>query len=182
MHEIFIQPEEQRAILDTVRRFVDDEVRPRSPELDANPDPEESFSWEIIEAANELGIRTMTLSEDYDGLGTDSLTTAMVVEELAKGDLGISVVFAQTLKLAQIMEKALNNEQRERVLPKFVADPRCCLAIGITEPDNASNYGSRRIHYRRNVRHNLFPGNYTRFSSGCNYLLGTVFHCSYRSP
>ena len=140
MHEIFIQTEEQRAILDTVSRFVDDEIRPRSAELDANQDPEESFSWEIIEAADKIGLRTMTLSEDHGGLGADSLTTAMVVEELAKGDLGISVVLAQTLKLAQIMEKALNDEQKERVLDKFIGDPRCCLAIGITEPDNASNY------------------------------------------
>ena len=45
MHEIFIQTEEQRAILDTVSRFVDDEIRPRSAELDANQDPAESFSW-----------------------------------------------------------------------------------------------------------------------------------------
>ena len=112
MHEIFIQTEEQRAILDTVSRFVDDEILPRSAELDANQDPEESFSWEIIEAADKLGLRTMTLSEEHGGLGTDSLTTAMVVEELAKGDLGISVVLAQTLKLAQIMEKALNDEQK----------------------------------------------------------------------
>lgn len=82
----------------------------------------------------------MTLSEEYGGLGTDSLTTSMVVEELAKGDLGISVVMAQTLKLAQIMEKALNEEQKSRVLPAFAEDPRGCLAIGITEPDNASNY------------------------------------------
>ena len=140
MHEIFIQTEDQRAILETVKRFVDEEVRPRAAELDANTDPEESFSWEIIEAADALGIRTMTLSEDYGGLGTDSLTTAMVVEELAKGDLGISVVFAQTLKLAQIMEKALNEDQKARTLPAFVEDPRGCLAIGITEPDNASNY------------------------------------------
>ena len=140
MHEIFIETEEQRAILDTVRHFVDEEVRPRSAELDAQKNPEDGFSWEIIEAAHNIGIRTMTLSEEYGGLGTDSLTTSMVVEELAKGDLGISVVMAQTLKLAQIMEKALNDEQKARVLPEFAEDPRGCLAIGITEPDNASNY------------------------------------------
>ncbi len=140
MYEIFIETEEQRAILDTVRHFVDEEVRPRSAELDAQKNPEDGFSWEIIEAAHNIGIRTMTLSEEYGGLGTDSLTTSMVVEELAKGDLGISVVMAQTLKLAQIMEKALNDEQKARVLPEFAEDPRGCLAIGITEPDNASNY------------------------------------------
>ena len=140
MYEIFIETEEQRAILDTVRHFVDEEVRPRSAELDAQKNPEDGFSWEIIEAAHNICIRTMTLSEEYGGLGTDSLTTSMVVEELAKGDLGISVVMAQTLKLAQIMEKALNDQQKARVLPEFAEDPRGCLAIGITEPDNASNY------------------------------------------
>jgi alkylation response protein AidB-like acyl-CoA dehydrogenase len=82
----------------------------------------------------------MTLSEKWGGLGTDSLTTAMVIEELAKGDIGVSVIFAQTLKIAQIMEKAFTREQQERVLPGFAHDPRGMLAIGITEPDNASNY------------------------------------------
>ena len=122
-----------------MRQFVDNEVRPRAAELDAQMDPEDGFSWEIIEAAHAIGIRTMTLSEEYGGLGTDSLTTSMVVEELAKGDLGISVVMAQTLKLAQIMEKALNEDQKSRTT-SICRGPRGCLAIGITEPDNASNY------------------------------------------
>lgn len=140
MEDIFIVNDEQRAILDTVRRFVEEEVQPRAAQLDANTDPEASFSWEIVERAHEVGIRTMTLSEEYGGLGTDSLTTSMVIEELGKGDLGVSVIFAQTLKIAQIMQNALNREQQARVLPAFAADPRGMLAIGITEPDNASNY------------------------------------------
>ncbi|MDH3316284.1 MAG: acyl-CoA/acyl-ACP dehydrogenase [Betaproteobacteria bacterium] len=140
MEPIFVVNEDQRAILETVTRFVEQEVRPRAARLDANPDPAEGFSWEIVEKAHELGIRTMTLSEQWGGLGTDSLTTAMVIEELAKGDIGVSVIFAQTLKIAQIMGKALNAEQQGRVLPKFSSDPRGMLAIGITEPDTASNY------------------------------------------
>ena len=140
MEEIFIVNDEQRAILDTVRRFVAEEVQPRAAELDANTDPEAGFSWEIVERAHDVGLRTMTLSEEYGGLGTDSLTTSMVIEELGKGDLGVSVIFAQTLKIAQIMQNALNPEQQARVLPAFAADPRGMLAIGITEPDNASNY------------------------------------------
>ena len=140
MQEIFIQTDDQRAIIDTVQRFVEEEVRPRADELDANTDPEQSYSWEIVEKAHEVGIRQMTLSEEYGGLGTDSLTTSMVIEELGKGDLGVSVIFAQTLKIAQIMQAALNAEQRKRVLPKFAEDPRGLLGIGITEPDNASNY------------------------------------------
>ena len=140
MEDIFILNDDQRAILKTVARFVEQEVAPRAAKLDANPDPAAGFSWEIVERAHELGIRTMTLSERWGGLGTDSLTTAMVIEELGKGDIGVSVIFAQTLKIAQIMQKALNAEQQQRVLPRFAADRRGMLAIGITEPDNASNY------------------------------------------
>jgi alkylation response protein AidB-like acyl-CoA dehydrogenase len=140
VEDIFIANEEQRAILATVSRFVQDVVVPRAAALDADPDPEKSFSWEIVEKADEVGIRTMTLSEHWGGLGADSLTTAMVIEELGRGDLGVSVIMAQTLKIAQIMQKALNAEQQARVLPGFAKDPRGVLAIGITEPDNASNY------------------------------------------
>ena len=98
------------------------------------------FSWEIVEKADAAGIRTMTLDEKWGGLGTNSLTTSMVIEELGKGDIGVSVIMAQTLKIAQIMQKALNEEQQARVLPAFAKDPRGMLAIGITEPDNGSNY------------------------------------------
>ncbi len=140
MEPIFIMNEDQRAILETVARFVAEEVTPRAAELDADPDPAGGYSFEIVEKAHAVGIRTMTLSEKWGGLGTDSLTTSMVIEELARGDLGVSVIFAQTLKIAQIMQKALNAEQQARVLPAFARDPRGMLAIGITEPDNASNY------------------------------------------
>jgi alkylation response protein AidB-like acyl-CoA dehydrogenase len=140
MQDIFIHTENQRLILETVKRFVEAEVKPRAAALDAQQDPAKSFSWEIVEKANTVGIRTMTLDEKWGGLGTDSLTTAMVIEELGIGDIGVSVIFAQTLKIAQIMQKALNTEQQTRVMPAFAKDPRGMLAIGITEPDNASNY------------------------------------------
>ena len=52
--------------------------------------------------------------------------------------LNASGLFPRTV--AQIMDKALNDEQKARVLPEVASDPRCLLAIGITEPDNASNY------------------------------------------
>lgn len=140
MEEFFVETEEQRAILDSVRRFVAEEVTPRAAALDAETDPAKGFSWEIVEAADRMGLRTMTLSEKYGGMGIDGLTTAMVVEELGRGDLGISVVFAQTFKIAQIMEKALNEEQKARTLVPFRDDPRAILSIALTEPENASNY------------------------------------------
>lgn len=131
---------DQASILETTRRFARDVVAPVAAELDKRPNPEDCFSWDIVEAASAAGLRTATLAEDYGGAGVDSLTTAMIIEELARVDLGVSVIFAQTLKIAQTLQSAATAEQRERYLPSFAEDPRFLLAIGITEPGLASDY------------------------------------------
>jgi len=140
MNDIHVLSEEQRAMLETVRKFVSEVVVPLGAELDRAQNPEDCFSWEIVEEADRVGIRTMTLTEEHGGTGADSLTTAMVIEELAKGDLGVAVIFAQTLKLAQTLQSAATDEQKKRFLPRFRDDPRCLLAIGITEPETSSDY------------------------------------------
>ena len=132
--------QEREQILRTTRRFVQEVVLPVAAELDRRPDPAECFSWEIVEKADAMGLRTLTLAPEYGGAGADSLTTAMVIEELAKGDLGVSVIFAQTLKIAQTLQKAATEEQKARFLPKFREDPHFLLAIGITEPNTSSDY------------------------------------------
>src|SRR3989337_2089258 len=136
---MFTVNEDQRAILETVALFVAEEVKPRAAQLDANRNPEDCFSWEIVEKAHEVGIRTLTLAEKWGGLGADSLTTAMVVEELAKRDVGVSVIMAQTFKIAQLMQNAFNAEQQARILPGFAKDPRGLLAIGMLGPDPPSH-------------------------------------------
>jgi len=140
MSEPFVINEVQEAILDTVRRFNEEVVLPVAADLDARADPEQSFSWEIVEKADDFGLRTMTLSEEWGGIGADSVTTAMVIEELGKADIGISVVMAQTLKIAQILQTALTEAQQEKFIPLFRDTPRGLLAIGITEPETGSNY------------------------------------------
>ena len=144
MSEPFVIDKQQAAVLDTVRRFNAEVVAPVAARLDARTDPAESFSWEIVEKADEFGLRTMTLSQDWGGNGADSVTTAMVIEELARADMGVSVVMAQTLKIAQILQSALTREQQEKFIPIFRDDPRGVLAIGISEPGTGSNYFIRQ--------------------------------------
>ena len=104
------------------------------------PVPEDAFSWDIVDKGSACGLRTLTLMPEYGGAGADCVTTAMVVEELARGDMGVSVVFAQTLKLIQALQGAATEEQRARFLPMVRDDPRCLLAIGMTEPQTSSDY------------------------------------------
>ena len=103
-------------------------------DLDRRTNPEDCFSWDIVEKGSAVGLRTLTLAREYGGAGAGSLTTAMVIEEIAKGDMGVSVVFAQVLKLIQAFQAAANDDQRARFLPKLKDDPRYLMAIGITEP------------------------------------------------
>jgi acyl-CoA dehydrogenase len=134
-----IRPD-QRPFVARAQEFVAQSVAPVAGELDGRANPEECFSWEIVEAASRAGIRTLTLRREFGGSEIDSLTTALVLEELAKGDLGVSVVFAQTLKIVQTLQHACSREQALRFLPAFAADSRGLLAIGITEPDTSSDY------------------------------------------
>ena len=128
------------AAADIARKFAAEVIAPVAAGLDRNVAPEDCFSWDIVEAGSDRGLRTLTLLPEYGGVGADCLTTAMVVEELAKGDMGVSVVFAQTLKLIQSFQAAATNDQRARFLPKLRDDRRALMAIGMTEPQTASNY------------------------------------------
>ena len=126
--------------VEVARKFVSEVVAPVCADLDRQANPEDCFSWDIVERGSDRGLRTLTLLPEYGGGGADCLTTAMVVEELAKGDMGISVVFAQTLKLIQSFQAAASHDQRARFLPKIRDDQRALMAIGMTEPQTASNY------------------------------------------
>ncbi len=131
---------EQQHLVDTVREFASRHVAPVAPDLDRQPNPADCFSWAIVEEASRLGIRTLTLAQEYGGAGVDSLTAAMVIEELARADLGVSVIFAQTLKIAQTLQRACTPEQARQFLPAFARNDRGLLAIAITEPDVSSDY------------------------------------------
>lgn len=138
------QPAQQRtaaeAAVDIARKFAMEVIAPVAADLDRNVAPEDCFSWDVVEAGSDRGLRTLTLLPEYGGAGADCLTTAMVVEELAKGDMGVSVIFAQTLKLIQSFQAAATEDQRARFLPKLRDDRRALMAIGMTEPQTASNY------------------------------------------
>ena len=131
-------PEDRAQLVELAREFNERVVAPRVAELDRQTAPQDSFSWEIIEEASKIGLRTLTLAPEYDGPGIDSLGAAMVIEELGKADTGISVVIAQTVKLIQTIQSACTQEQKDRYLPASCRGD-CTLAFGLTEPDAGSN-------------------------------------------
>lgn len=102
-------------------------------------DPRDRFPWDIIREASRLGLRTLSISEEYGGGGVDTVTLCLAVEELSYGDMGIAVIFAQTWKIIRALERVANKEQKERFLTKFVKDPEMVVSIAGTEYTGGSD-------------------------------------------
>ena len=81
--------EEHRMIADTTRQFMDAEVLPRIPELEAK---DWNLARELVKKAAELGLVGANIPEEYGGLGLDQTSGAIISE-----NIGRSASFATTL-------------------------------------------------------------------------------------
>ena len=72
--------EDQRLMLDTVKRVRKDVIEPNSKKW-LNGD----FPYENMDALAEIGILGMAVPEEYGGIGASVLDTVLVLEEIAKG-------------------------------------------------------------------------------------------------
>ncbi len=137
---------EQIEFRDTVRSFVEDEVKPvvlNANRLDAG---DRALPMDVLDKASQMGLRTLALSEDLGGVGADALTCCLVIEELAAGDADIAAVLAGTTALAGPLFAAMTQAQRDKFLPAFIEDDRYHLALADHEPDTDTSLG---INYHR---------------------------------
>src|SRR5262247_2105896 len=130
---------EQRHWQMTARKFADEEIRPISLERDAIADPHETFDWDIIKKGSKLGFRTLAVPKEWGGQGTDFVTQALVMTELARGDSAISKTFSQNWKWSHLISATCTEEQKERFLRPFVEDDTFLLGKGISEPSAGSD-------------------------------------------
>ena len=135
----FSLTDEQKALQQLARDYVNRHVRPVAAEFDRNPNPIDCIPSDVVEEGSKLGLRTLALSDAHGG-GADMLTLSIVGEELGAGDLGVAATFDQTWKFTPIIEHWTNDEQKERFLPAFVSDHRFHLATCITEPDAGTDH------------------------------------------
>ena len=73
--------DEQKAILEMIRQFVDEQIIPKAEHYDH----EDEFPEPIVEQMKELGLFGTTIPEEYGGMGLDLTTYAMIVEARAAG-------------------------------------------------------------------------------------------------
>ncbi len=109
------QDEDQRAIIEMVRQFVDEQILPHAEHYDAK----DEFPEPIVEQMKELGLFGVTIPEEYGGMGLDLTTYTMIVEELSRGWISISGVINTHFIGSYLLMKFGTDEQKERFLPRM---------------------------------------------------------------
>src|SRR5215471_9246403 len=126
--------DEQKAIVEMVRSFVDNEIIPNAEHYDH----EDSFPEPIVEQMKELGLFGVTIPEEYGGMGLDLTTYAMIVEELSRGWISISGVVNTHFIGSYLLMKFGTDEQKEYFLPKM-ATGEIRAAFSLSEPEVGSD-------------------------------------------
>jgi butyryl-CoA dehydrogenase len=127
-------PEVRREIIETVRRFVANEVIPVALEMEHA----DEYPAEIVAQMRELGLFGITIPEAYGGLGLDLLTYIGVIEELAYGWMSLTgVINTHTMAATLIMAHG-SDEQKQRWLP-ILASGEQRGALSLSEPDAGSD-------------------------------------------
>src|ERR671933_568564 len=126
--------DEQRAITEMVRQFVDNEVIPIAKEHDH----EDKFPEHVVEQMKELGLFGVTIPEDYGGMGLDLTTYAMIVEELSRGWISVSGIVNTHFIGSYLLMKFGTDEQKDRFLPKM-ATGEIRAAFSLSEPGVGSD-------------------------------------------
>ena len=122
--------EEERMILDAVDRFLERDVTPYAHDLEAK----DEYPIEIVEKMKELGLFGATIGADYGGLGLSASTYTKIVERVSRVWMSVSGIFNSHLIMAQAVERAGTEEQKQHWLPKF-ATGELRGGIALTEPD-----------------------------------------------
>jgi glutaryl-CoA dehydrogenase len=127
--------EEERAVRDSVRQFVDERVMP----IIGKCYVDGRFPKEIIPELAELGVFGANLPEEYGCAGLNNVAYGLIMQELERGDSGVRSFASVQGALAMYPIYAFGSEeQKKRYLPPMAAGTTIGC-FGLTEPDYGSN-------------------------------------------
>jgi len=138
--------DETRMMRDVTRKFVDEHVIPftrQNWQQEWNMKPEGRLPDKILKVADEIGIRTLGVPEEFGGTPldpkTETQTFAVISEEISRGDCGLSDKMVQIWKVSVLLRNVAPRHLQELWFPRLVKDPTFLLAHCLTEPSGASD-------------------------------------------
>ncbi|WP_326835356.1 acyl-CoA dehydrogenase family protein [Amycolatopsis rhabdoformis] len=139
-----ILSEEEQAIVDTVKEFVDRDVRPVVRELEhANEYPEK-----LIEQMKHLGIFGLAVPEPYGEVAVSTPCYVQVTEQLARGWMSLAGAMGGHTVVTKLLVAFGTEAQKERYLPKM-ATGEIRATMALTEPGGGSDLQALTTSARR---------------------------------
>jgi alkylation response protein AidB-like acyl-CoA dehydrogenase len=126
--------EDQKMLRDLARKIAEEKVMPVRAELDEK----EEFPWEIMRTCAEAGLFGVCIPEEYGGFGGGVFENCLVVEELSRACIGVSVSFAGSGLGAYPILLYGTEDQKGKYLPEIAAGKKLA-AFAATEANAGSD-------------------------------------------
>jgi alkylation response protein AidB-like acyl-CoA dehydrogenase len=160
-------PEEEAQVLDTIDRWVAQEVRPIARKFDQA----DEYPADLVEQMKELGLFGATIGQEWGGLGLSASTYAKVVARISQAWMAPTGIFNSHLIMAACVERNGTEEQKRRYLHRF-ATGELRGGIGLTEPNAGTDLQGIRTVARREGEGYVIDGTKTWITNG---VYGTCF-------
>lgn len=137
---IFRLNEEQEAIREATREFAQQVLLPGVIERDKNM----KYPSDEVKLMSEMGYMGMLIGQEYGGMGSDTVSYAIVLEELAKVDASSAIIVSVNNSLfASGINKYGTEEQKVKYLPK-IASGEWMGCFCLSEPEAGSDATHQR--------------------------------------
>ena len=155
-------PEQSREIVEMAREFAQKEIAPHAAEWDST----KHYPAEVMKQLGELGFYGLRIPEEYEGLGLDTLTYMMVLEEIAAADASVSISLSvhNSLPVTMLLREG-TAEQKERWL-RPMARGEMLAAFSLSEADSGSDSASIRAQAVRDGDEWVLNGEKTWVTNG----------------
>lgn len=166
-----IPSEEQVMIRDMARRFAREQLAPHAAEWDRSG----IFPAAAIGAMGGLGLMGMTIPEEHGGVGTDHVSFALALEEIAAGDAGVATVMSGHNSVGCMpIYRFGSAEQKERFL-RPMARGDMLSAFLLTEPQGGSDAAKQQTTARSYGDRYVLNGTKQFITSGSTARVAIVF-------
>ena len=159
-HVNFDIPEEEQLLIQTVRDFIDRDVKPVVNEMEHQNEYPEKF----IEQMKEIGIYGLAVPEEFGGAPVSMPCYVRVTEELSRGWMSLAGAMGGHTVVAKLLTTFGTAEQKATYLPRM-ATGELRATMALTEPGGGSDLQAMRTHARLDGHDYLVNGSKTWISN-----------------
>ena len=132
--DVYRLTDEQIMLRHAVRDLAEDKIKPRAAEIDET----EQFPWDVHDALVAAGFNAVHIPEQYGGMGADAISTAIVIEEVARVCASSSLIPAVNKLGTMPLLLSASEELKKQVLPP-TASGEAMFSYALSEREAGSD-------------------------------------------